>query len=131
MLYSFSIMGSQLFFHCGFLIITIMELHSISFPSWDLDNHRNGNSWPYELPYWVYKNTIMESYPMSFPLWDLDDHRNGNSWPYEFPYWVYKINLMELYPILFPSWDQAWGEVLWYLYLRTLKYTFLSTCTYT
>ena len=27
--------------------------------------------------------------------------------------------------------DQAWGEVLWYLYLRTLKYTFLSTCTYT
>ena len=27
--------------------------------------------------------------------------------------------------------NQAWGEVLWYLYLRTLKYTYLSTCTYT
>ena len=25
---------------------------------------------------------------------------------------------------------QAWGEVLWYLYLRTLKYTFLSTSLY-
>ena len=26
---------------------------------------------------------------------------------------------------------QGWGEVLWYLYLSALKYTSLSTCTYT
>ena len=46
------------------------------FPSWDLDNHRNGNSWPYEFPYWVYKITIMELHAMSFTSWDLE---NGNS----------------------------------------------------
>ena len=26
---------------------------------------------------------------------------------------------------------QAWGQVHWYLYLSTLKYTLLSTCTCT
>ena len=26
---------------------------------------------------------------------------------------------------------QGWGEVLWYLYLSTLKYIFCCTCTYT
>ena len=27
--------------------------------------------------------------------------------------------------------NQAWGQVHWYLYLSTLKYTLLSTCTCT
>ena len=35
-------------------------------------------------------------------------------------------------PFIFAdSEKQAWGQVHWYLYLSTLKYTFLSTCTWT
>ena len=41
------------------------------------------------------------------------------------------LNMVSLQKAITQYIIQAWGEVLWYLYLRTLKYTFLSTCTYT